>query len=57
VKDFVTKDYLDVRLEETEGKLGMRLTRLETEVAWLKWLTGAIAVGLLAQLLKTFGVI
>ena len=71
LKDLATKQDLrelelrfEAKLKDTESRLETKIAAVQqelaaqkTDIGWLKWLTGAIAVGILAQLLKSFGVI
>ncbi len=48
---------LEAQMDSRFGQMEARFARLDESVSWLKWLSGAIAVGMLAQLLKSFGVL
>ena len=60
IKDLATKQdlrELELCLEAKIGAVQQELAAQKTDIGSLKWLTGAIAVGMLAQLFKSFGVI
>jgi hypothetical protein len=71
IKDLATKQDIEKlksatqqAIRELELGLEIKLSTMQqvqaaqrAGIAWLKWLSGAIAVGFLAQLLKTFGLI
>jgi len=59
---------LEAKLKDTEARLEAKIdTKIaavqqdlavqKADIVWLKWLTGAIAVGMLAQLFRSFGVL
>ncbi len=48
---------LEADLKGEIAEVRQDLAAQKADIAWLKWLTGAIAGGILLQLLKSFGVI
>ena len=54
-EDFVTKDYLDLRLDTLESKLNVRFAEMDGKFRTLYLMNGIIIASLVIPLFKTMG--